>query len=490
MSRKLILILITVMTTALLGLIILQASWIKNAVDVKDSQFRHLVNKSLSDVVNDLDTRETIARIESHLHSAPDDFNLFNEYIRSFRDHFENSVFSFNSDSLHARISIDQDFIVREKKGRPQTTSKITVISGDSVIYQSDNKENPSHLSINNNKNFKNLRAEFREKIIDKRSFVENIIDRLMVFDDEAFLHFNSENLDSLIAGKLHNNGIYLDYEFAVNGLPAGIHIRSSGYNPLTKYEKFTTLLYPNDFFSSPKTLEIIFPKKTNYLIRSLGFMTLSSVFLTVIIIVIFTWSIYIIMRQKKLSEIKTDFINNMTHELKTPISTISLASQMLKDKSISSEQKNLEYISTVIEDESNRLGYQVEKVLQMSVFETGRLKLKFLPIDINSIIEKVVSTFSIHLEKKKGFIQFDPVANTAVISGDQVHITNVIFNLFDNAVKYNTNTPVIKVSTVNSKGGILIYVEDNGIGISHEEQKRIFDKFYRVPTGNIHNFK
>jgi len=478
------------MTSALLGLIVLQAYWIKDAMEVKQKQFRQLVNRSMADLVKELETRETIAQIERQIQSASDDFNLFNEYFQSFRDHFGNSIFNINFDSMPSNISIDQNFILHEKNGKPKTISKITVTSGDSIIYQSEQQDKPAHLSQYGSRNIKNLRSEFKNKIIDKRSFVENIIDRMMMFNEETFLKINGETLDSLISKKLQNNGIDLEYEFSVHGTPVNKPLRSEGYDALSSYEKYSTLLYPNDFFSPPKTLEIFFPDKTNYIVRSLGFMTLSSVILTLIIIVIFTWSVYIILRQKKLSEVKTDFINNMTHELKTPISTISLASQMLKDKSISSDQKNLEHISTIIEDESGRLGFQVEKVLQMAIFETGRLKLKFVPIDLNAVIEKVVNTFSIHVEKKNGSIGFSPEADNAIISGDQVHITNLIFNLFDNAVKYNAGTPVIRVTTRNKKDGIIISVEDNGIGISHEEQKRIFDKFYRVPTGNIHNVK
>ncbi|MCX6258025.1 MAG: HAMP domain-containing sensor histidine kinase [Bacteroidia bacterium] len=490
MSRKFILILISVMTVALLGLIVLQAYWIKNAVEVKDKQFRQLVNKSLADVVNELETRETVAQIDHQIQSTNQDINLIDQYFLSFRDQFDKSIFDFYQDSLHPNLSIDQNFILHEINGKSTTRSKITVISGDSIIYQSDKQNSPSGNPPDNKQKLKSIQSEFRNKIINKKSFVENIIDRMMMYDQDTFSKINPVALDSLITNKLTNNGIDLDFEYAVRNATPTVIVHSEDYHSGTNHEVFRTDLYPNDFFSTHKSLEIYFPEKTNYLIKSLGFMTFSSVFLTLIIIGVFTWSIYIILKQKKLSEVKTDFINNMTHELKTPISTISLASQMLKDKTISSEHVNLDHISNIIEEESNRLGYQVEKVLQMAIFETGKLKLKITDLDLNETILNVVSTFSLHLKKKGGNIYKELNAEPSNILCDKVHITNVLYNLFDNASKYNATVPEIKVTTQNVGDGILISVEDNGIGISKEDQKRIFEKFYRVPTGNIHNVK
>jgi len=215
-----------------------------------------------------------------------------------------------------------------------------------------------------------------------------------------------------------------------------------------------------------------------------------SSAILTLIILGIFAFTIYIIVQQKKLSEIKTDFVNNMTHELKTPISTISLASQMLRDRSIPLQKKNFENISNVIYDESKRLGFQVEKVLQMAIFEKGKLKIKPQEIDIHELIGNVVNNFIIQVRNQNGEIEQHLDATNPVVKVDEVHFTNIIFNLLDNAVKYSNGLTHIKVGTQNTRNQFLIYIEDKGIGITRENQKRIFEQFYRVPTGNIHNVK
>ena len=186
----------------------------------------------------------------------------------------------------------------------------------------------------------------------------------------------------------------------------------------------------------------------------------------------------------------RSDFVNNMTHELKTPISTISLATQMLNDSSIPNSMKNIEHLSKVIHDESKRLSFQVEKVLQAAIFEKGKMSLKIRRLDAHEIINNVVRNFILQVKNKNGQIVKNLDAEYAVVNIDEVHFANVILNLLDNAIKYCNNEPRISVSTYNKKGFLVICIEDNGIGISKENQKRIFEKFYRISTGDIHNVK
>jgi two-component system phosphate regulon sensor histidine kinase PhoR len=197
-----------------------------------------------------------------------------------------------------------------------------------------------------------------------------------------------------------------------------------------------------------------------------------------------------IVFRQKRLSEIRNDFVSNMTHELKTPISTISLASQMLADKSIPAGIKNMEQISKIISEECRRLGNQVEKVLQTAVFDKGKLRLRMNEVDMHEIISGVMENFSIQIKNRNGKIFTSLHAENFILQADQVHITNVLSNLLDNAIKYCNLSPEIRIGTENKGDFLLISVTDNGIGISKADQKRVFEKFYRVPTGNVHTVK
>ena len=202
------------------------------------------------------------------------------------------------------------------------------------------------------------------------------------------------------------------------------------------------------------------------------------------------TITIYVIFKQKRLSTIKNDFINNMTHELKTPISTISLASQMLKDSSVNNSQAGIESISNIIREESNRLTNQIEKVLQMAVFTESRLKLKKKDVNVNTVVNELSSRFSLKVRDKGGDLNIAIHARKDLVYCDIVHLSNIITNLLDNALKYCEGEPKIKIFTQNIQDKIQISVQDNGIGINKKDQKMIFERFFRVSTGNVHNVK
>ena len=216
------------------------------------------------------------------------------------------------------------------------------------------------------------------------------------------------------------------------------------------------------------------------------------SIIFTLVLLVTFIFTIYIIFRQKKLTEIKNDFINNMTHEFKTPISTISLAAQMLNDPAVGKSPAMFKHISGVINDETKRLRFQVEKVLQMSMFERQKATLKMKEVDANELINGVINTFRLKVEKYNGTLDAELNAEDPIVYVDEMHFTNVIFNLLDNAVKYKKpeGELLLNIRTWNESGKLYISIQDNGIGIKKENLKKIFDKFYRVHTGNLHDVK
>ncbi|MDN5204070.1 HAMP domain-containing sensor histidine kinase [Fulvivirgaceae bacterium BMA10] len=250
-----------------------------------------------------------------------------------------------------------------------------------------------------------------------------------------------------------------------------------------TKAPSFPKLDRENYYFG------VYFPTKDGNLISKMGIWSFSSAML-LIVIVFFGYALFVILKQKRLSEIQKDFINNMTHEFKTPISTITISSEVLKNPDIINNPRRLLNYATIIQEESQRLKKQVDRVLQMASIEKQEINLKKEKVDVHEIINQAIQNIQASLDEKKGKIACDLKATASIVSADKLHLTNIIYNLLDNALKYCKQVPSIKIFTESIKNGIRISLRDNGIGISSENQKKIFNKFYRVPTGNVHDVK
>ncbi|PKP35805.1 MAG: sensor histidine kinase [Bacteroidetes bacterium HGW-Bacteroidetes-17] len=301
----------------------------------------------------------------------------------------------------------------------------------------------------------------------------------------------DKNTLFKLIKTELDCLQIKNNYEYGVYDRRTGIFLMGSYLN----YEKeimnsqhnvsLSCLCDSDQYF-----LGIYFPHQTSQiLLNMIGWLILSAFFI-IIVIISFWYTVISMFRQKRISEMKSDFVNNMTHEFKTPISTISLASEMLLRPNVYESAEKTQKYASIIFDENTRLENQVERVLQISILDKGDMKIRPKEIDIHHIINKVVDHFKLGLKKRNGKIKIELNAMNSIILADRVHIVNVISNLLDNAKKYTDRNPEIVISTRNVKDGILIDIQDNGIGISSENQKQIFKKLYRVPTGNIHNVK
>ena len=298
------------------------------------------------------------------------------------------------------------------------------------------------------------------------------------------------ENLNKQLRTALNNVGIYLDYEFSIRSGRFGNIWNTPGFTDKPGTNKFIIQLFPNDPVPSQNQIVLYCLQEQQYKFEKIGNLGFLSILFTMILLVLSAGTFVVIFRQKKISEIRSDFINNMTHELKTPISTISLAAQMIADKTIAEKDKNIDNLAQVISDESMRLKFQVERVLQMAIFERIKMELNMVELDVHRIIDKAVDNFTLQIGIRDGEIRKDFQATEPVATIDEIHLLNAISNLIDNALKYSNDKPFIKISTRNNRNGILITIEDKGIGISGADLRRVFDKFYRVPSGNVHKVK
>ncbi len=337
-------------------------------------------------------------------------------------------------------------------------------------------------------------------------------LDRSLFDDTYAYLkpqddfdNISNRTLDRLMLRELQDQSIDLDYNYGVysNG-DKGFFIVDGEYVPLVNEDEkssesginnsLSRSEYQIDLFrteiANPGFLKIFFPKKNSFLWSQVSTSLLTSLIFTGLILFCFSYTIMVILRQKKVSEMKTDFINNMTHEFKTPIATISLASDSITSPMIINDESKIRRFTGIIKQENQRMLKQVEKVLQMATIDKQDFDLKLATIDMHDIITKASGNANLKVEQKDGSISLDLSAESPEIIGDETHLTSIIHNLLDNAMKYSKNPPKIVVSTRNVRKGLEVSVKDNGIGISSESIKHIFDKFYRVHTGNLHDVK
>jgi signal transduction histidine kinase len=478
MNKKKIAILIGLIGVAVLGLIGIQWTWIKSAYQLKEQQFRQNTNISIRKVAEILQTNETVKEISREISAYKRD--TLNRRYRIILDSLRSSPEMNNQQSLNAAPS---------KEETPSQNASYW-ISRHSYTFDSTgvNQEFYAEYYSETAEIKKDIQNDLKQYGNDKE-FVDRVIKKLSRPEKRIQEQISPEKMDLLLRSQLNESGIWINFEYAILDDHRNILMQSDSFKRDTKLQLYGGLVSSNES-TSPNFLVLYFPAEKNYLMKSLGYMGASSVFLTIVILFIFGYIIFFIFRQKRVAEIRNDFVNNMTHELKTPISTISLASQMLHDPSIPTENKNIGHLSKVILDESKRLSFQVEKVLQTAIFEKGKINLKIRQLDLHELINNVVKNFIIQVKSRNGQIIKNLDAEYAVVNVDEVHLANVVLNLLDNAIKYCKTEPHITVSTINRKKNIVIIVTDNGIGISKENQKHIFEKFYRVPTGNVHNVK
>jgi signal transduction histidine kinase len=340
------------------------------------------------------------------------------------------------------------------------------------------------------------VRPTLNEQYMMQKNMIDDVILEII---SNASTRPITERADSAIVRKylrqeLDTMGLKLPFEFTLVNRNGNEVYKTRGFKASANDQDnmFVQTVFPHDASGNPYFLKVLFPTKKDFVYSSMSFMIPSFAF-TLILLVVFVFTIITAFRQKKLTEMKNDFINNMTHEFKTPISSISLAAQMLQDQAVRKSPAMLQQISTVISDETKRLRFQVEKVLQMSMFDRQKATMKITDVDANAAIFNIVNTFKLKVEKYGGKIVAQLDAMDAIVEVDEMHFTNVIFNLLDNAVKYRSEERPLELNVSSRDLGeksLEITIQDNGIGIRKDDVKKIFDKYYRVSTGNRHDVK
>lgn len=299
--------------------------------------------------------------------------------------------------------------------------------------------------------------------------------------------------LDTLIKKELQDQNVSLKYDFWLKlaNKDSVLYQKASNTNvEILPENTYRTTLFSNEIFRDPGMLYVYFPNKNSLILSNMWATMASSAALLLVLIFIFAYTIYAILKQKKISEMKTDFINNMTHEFKTPVATIMIASEALKDPEIVEDKSRIKRLAGIIYDENVRLGNHIERVLSIARLEKKELKLEYREVDIHDLIAAVVDSMSLQLQKRNAKLSLSLDAVHPIVYGDELHLSNVFYNLIDNANKYSAVDPDITIETRSTEKALIITISDKGIGMTKEHSKRIFDQFYRVPTGNLHDVK
>lgn len=462
MKKSTIWILTIVMACSFIGLLFVQIMYMENIIKMRNEQFSEIVKRSLYGVSSALEHDETKYFLEED----------FNDVESAFYNTHPQKEFEYSITS-------------------PDGTSNFKIQGNwESIKVEPKNERNLGDITDR----YKDMQEALKGQYLYQKGLLNEVILDILSQSSNRPIYERADSavVNSYLKDELANNGLNLAYEYAVVDRSGFEIYKTLGYRPNESTVIYSQVLFPNDPVNKMTYLKVFFPKKNDYIFSSIRFMIPSFAF-TFILLVVFLFTIIIAFRQKKLSEMKNDFINNMTHEFKTPISTISLAAQMLNDDSVRKSSTMLQHISGVINDETKRLRFQVEKVLQMSLLDRKNATLRLQELDVNSTIANIEHTYKLKVEKYGGSIKSNLDAEDSIVNVDEMHFTNVIFNLLDNALKYRKeDTPLeLTLSTRNiGDDKIEIIIADNGIGIKKDDQKKIFEKFYRVSTGNRHDVK
>lgn len=485
MNKKLYTSLVLLMSFSLIGIILMQGYWIYSSWQNKEEEFSLAVNRTLREVVDEIQSRELNDYVFTYQMlidsiGTPDESNFTDVFL--FLDEDQSS----NLSTFFAYGILEEDY-------------NINLPDNLSNRYDDDIKDYKAVKTTIVNKNIFDRRENRLNASISKLKSVEDI--DLFKFEKykSAFQEYasslpihkrtTSREIQILLNNGFNDRNIITPYEFGIYSNGLSTKVKSNNYMEVQSGPKYSIPFLNDESSSVSYNLIVSFPDKQQYVLSSIIGVATLSFMLTLIVVVIATSALYQIIQQKKLSEIKNDFINNISHEFKTPIATINLALDAISSSTKNLNDKSISYLG-MIREENSRMLSQVENILRISQLEKSSNPFDMEEIDIHEVIEDAIEHVKLIVESKKGSIDLSLKALDSNISGNSNHLENIIINILDNAVKYSKENPKIVVSSTNINKDIRLCFEDNGIGMDKNTQKLIFEKFYREQNGDIHNIK
>ena len=539
MNKKIITGLIVLMAISILGIITVQLVWMNNALKVKNELFNRGVNEALTNTVRKLEDIHNFGVVNQMAFNdsvrwlfetdEDEDFDTEMELhvlsdgrlshkpiphnkkpqqvkiIREFKPNSKNGTIEIRVEtSTNSKTSansfsykIDAESIKKEPViiGKPEGFGEIIILQNDTIISDADSLYTISMVKIDSILTHldtislpqPNILRRATTKGFKLKSLANQVVTEIHEWDvkevDEELLH-------KVLTEELLDKNIPINFEFGIirdSIIDFPIEVSDSAEVANTAFQ---INLYPNDIFQKNIKLALFFPNRDSFVYRSLNWLLIASFLFSLFILVTFSLSIFYIIRQKKISEMKSDFINNMTHEFKTPIATISVATDSIINEKVVSDPKRIRYFAEMIKKENARMNRQVEDILTIARLDKKDFEFNWEAIDVHELINDAIQGINLQVEKRGGTITTNLNANNSMVTTDRIHCTNVVYNLLDNAIKYSNESPKISVSTKNLTNGVLVSVNDKGIGMTKVVQGKIFERFYRQTSGNIHNIK
>lgn len=504
MNRKKFTGLIVMMLLSIIGIIWVQIVWIRNAVDIQNEGFNNRVGISLYNAANAIESSRKMNFFNNLMPSDPLSFNDSSTDVTGYL-----TIGGYSSapgNKFSVRIT-DQSVTGTFNTGKLTTTSKSYIITNDTSIVsdsvtfviptpdksgKTDIVKKGDDLSTNSRDLFIK-QNEFINWVKKRSSEFQNMSDQMIneIYQWEKTLELDNKEIEYTLNQALAYTNIQTPYEYAIikNGIVQNGKFKKLQKNDFLK-SKYSVRLFPDNIIRQDIVLSVIFPERTNYLLGSMVWILGGSMLFSLFILATFALSLYFIIRQKKISEMKSDFINNMTHEFKTPIATISLAADTIVNSRVINDEVSIRHFIGMIKKENSRMNKKVETILQIASLDKKEIEFKFENVSLHTVIEHAIETIEIQVHQRNGKINLNLNADEPYLYGDFEHLANLVSNLLDNAIKYSPEVPDITVTTKNGDKGIILYVEDKGIGMTKAVQSKIFERFYRQSSGNVHDVK
>ncbi|MCZ4693716.1 sensor histidine kinase [Ancylomarina euxinus] len=488
MNKKLIIGLIVLMSISLIGIIGVQVLWIQNNIRIEEKKFDDNIKDILETVVENLEQDEDIHIIGKGLNWVKEIHGDDNEILK-ISEFIDNKTHQ-----KHQKITITGDHDSLSKKKFLETRAKILIQSDGKEFKVQGNSSDDNDSTIDININLTDTDTLIRIK--NKEKQIENLFSKVIyeykLKDNKLEDRIDQEDIANQLKLAFQEENIDIDYQFGVSNKQNNKLIFSSDsiQNPIILNSKYKQSLFPGDVFKKNNQLFVAVTNRGSLIYKSiLPLLILSGIF-TLFILASFVATVIFIFKQKKISDIKTDFINNMTHEFKTPIATIALASDSIVNPKVIGLPERIRYFAAIIKDENYRMNKQVENIMQLSLYGKHELEINPQALHLNESIQKAAEHILLQIDERKGSLNLKLDAINDIVKVDEVHFFNVLFNLLDNAIKYSEGKPEIEIGTKNVGRQICVWIKDSGMGMNQKTQKRIFKKFYRAQTGNIHKVK